>query len=153
MARTLTVATLGMATTPRHRRRDWSGLIAHGILVAAVVVLAFPLYYAFVISTQSLGEVSSLPPKLYPSMSLLDNYVQAWERARMGRMLFNSAVMAVAIAVSQPPMLTVTVVGSTLLVAPPVMVMFSVSVPWVTVVVPVSRMSSWRSTSRIAGVR
>jgi sn-glycerol 3-phosphate transport system permease protein len=101
MARTLTVATLGMATTPRDRRRDWSGLIAHGILVAAVVVLAFPLYYAFVISTQSLGEVSSLPPKLYPSMSLLDNYVQAWERARMGRMLFNSAVMAVAIAVGK----------------------------------------------------
>ena len=101
MARTLTVATLGMATTPRDRRRDWSGLIAHGILVAAVVVLAFPLYYAFVISTQSLGEVSSLPPKLYPSMSLLDNYVQAWERARMGRMLFNSAVMAMAIAVGK----------------------------------------------------
>ena len=102
MARALdTVATLGVATAPRARRRDWSGLIAHGILVAAVVVLAFPLYYAFVISTQSLGEVSSLPPKLYPSTSLADNYVQAWERARMGRMLVNSAVMAVAIAVGK----------------------------------------------------
>lgn len=99
MARAIeTMATVGVATTPRTRRRDWSGLIAHGILLLAVAVLAFPLYYAFVISTQSLGEVSSLPPKLYPSTSLLDNYVQAWERARMGRMLFNSAVMAVAIA-------------------------------------------------------
>jgi sn-glycerol 3-phosphate transport system permease protein len=102
MARALeTVATLGVATTQRARRRDWSGFIAHGILVAAVVVLAFPLYYAFVISTQSLGEVSSLPPKLYPSTSFADNYVQAWERARMGRMLVNSAVMAVAIAVGK----------------------------------------------------
>ena len=102
MARALeTVATVGVATTPNTRRRDWSGLIAHGILLAAVVVLAFPLYYAFVISTQSLGEVSSLPPKLYPSTSVLDNYVQAWERARMGRMLLNSAVMAVAIAVGK----------------------------------------------------
>jgi sn-glycerol 3-phosphate transport system permease protein len=102
MARALeTVATLGVATTGRARRRDWSGLITHGILLAAVAVLAFPLYYAFVISTQSLGEVSSLPPKLYPSTSVLDNYVQAWERARMGRMLLNSAVMAVAIAVGK----------------------------------------------------
>jgi sn-glycerol 3-phosphate transport system permease protein len=102
MARALeTMATLGVATTGRARRRDWSGLITHGILLAAVAVLAFPLYYAFVISTQSLGEVSSLPPKLYPSTSVLDNYVQAWERARMGRMLLNSAVMAVAIAVGK----------------------------------------------------
>jgi sn-glycerol 3-phosphate transport system permease protein len=102
MARAIeTMATVSVAITPRTRRRDWSGLIAHGILLLAVAVLAFPLYYAFVISTQSLGEVSSLPPKLYPSTSLVDNYVQAWERARMGRMLFNSAVMAVAIAVGK----------------------------------------------------
>jgi sn-glycerol 3-phosphate transport system permease protein len=102
MARALeTVATVGVATTQRARRSDWSGFIAHVILMSAVVVLAFPLYYAFVISTQSLGEVSSLPPKLYPSTSLADNYVQAWERARMGRMLVNSAVMAVAIAVGK----------------------------------------------------
>jgi sn-glycerol 3-phosphate transport system permease protein len=102
MARALeTVADVGVVPTRRVRRSDWSGRIAHGILAAAVVVLAFPLYYAFVISTQSLGEVSSLPPKLYPSTSLADNYVQAWERARMGRMLVNSAVMAVAIAVGK----------------------------------------------------
>ena len=102
MARALdAVATLDVATTRRARRRDWSGLLAHAILAAAVVVLAFPLYYAFVISTQSLSEVSSLPPKLYPSTSLVDNYAQAWGRAQMGRMLVNSAVMAVAIAVGK----------------------------------------------------
>ena len=80
------------------RRRDWSGRIAHGILLAAVVVLAFPLYYAFVISTQSLGEVSSLPPRLLPSSSMLQNYAEAWHRVPMARMLVNSAVMALAIA-------------------------------------------------------
>jgi sn-glycerol 3-phosphate transport system permease protein len=103
MARALetVAADVGVESMRRVGRRDWSGLIAHGILMMAVLVLAFPLYYAFVISTQSLGEVSSLPPKLYPSTSLLDNYGQAWERARMGRMLFNSAVMAVAIAVGK----------------------------------------------------
>jgi sn-glycerol 3-phosphate transport system permease protein len=102
MARALdTVAGVAVAAPPRARRKDWSGLIAHAILVAAVGALAFPLYYAFVISTQSLGEVSSLPPKLYPSTSILDNYAQAWERVKLGRMLVNSAVVAVAIAVGK----------------------------------------------------
>jgi sn-glycerol 3-phosphate transport system permease protein len=45
--------------------------------------------------------VSSLPPKLYPSTSLLDNYAQAWERVKLGRMLVNSAVVAIAIAVGK----------------------------------------------------
>jgi sn-glycerol 3-phosphate transport system permease protein len=102
MARALeTVAEMPLSSARRVRRRDWSGLLAHAILVAAVGALAFPLYYAFVISTQSLGEVSSLPPKLYPSTSLLDNYAQAWERVKLGRMLLNSAVVAVAIALGK----------------------------------------------------
>jgi sn-glycerol 3-phosphate transport system permease protein len=99
MARALEHArAITVTAAPRTRGRDWSGLLAHAILVASVVILAFPLYYAFVISTQSLGQVSSLPPKLYPSTSLLDNYAEAWQRAKMGRLLFNSAVMAMGIA-------------------------------------------------------
>ncbi|HET8576091.1 MAG TPA: sn-glycerol-3-phosphate ABC transporter permease UgpE [Methylomirabilota bacterium] len=83
------------------RRPDWNGRIAHAILLAAVVVLAFPLYYAFVISTQSLSEVSSLPPKLLPSTSMLSNYGEAWHRVNMGRMLFNSGIMALGIALGK----------------------------------------------------
>ncbi|HEV8615695.1 MAG TPA: sn-glycerol-3-phosphate ABC transporter permease UgpE [Methylomirabilota bacterium] len=64
----------------------------------AVLVLAFPLYYAFVISTQTTEQAASLPPRLLPSTSFLANYAEAWERAKMGRMLVNSAVMALAIA-------------------------------------------------------
>jgi sn-glycerol 3-phosphate transport system permease protein len=82
----------------RPRRADWNGRLAHAILLASVLVLAFPLYYGFVISTQSLGEVSSLPPRLWPSTSMLHNYAEAWGRVAMGRLLLNSAVMAVGIA-------------------------------------------------------
>jgi sn-glycerol 3-phosphate transport system permease protein len=89
------------AREARRRRPDWSGRTAHGILLAAVLVLAFPLYYAFVISTQSLTEVTSLPPKLFPSSSMLQNYTEAWQRANMGRMLFNSGVMALGIALGK----------------------------------------------------
>jgi sn-glycerol 3-phosphate transport system permease protein len=83
------------------RRPDWNSRLTHGILLAAVLVLAFPLYYAFVISTQSLSEVSSLPPRLLPSTSMIQNYAEAWQRAQMGRMLVNSAVMALGIAVGK----------------------------------------------------
>jgi sn-glycerol 3-phosphate transport system permease protein len=102
MARALEqVAVVGDTTTRRARRHDWSALISHAILALAVAVLAFPLYYAFVISTQSLAQVSSLPPTLYPSTSLLDNYAAAWHRAKMGRLLLNSGVVAAAIAVGK----------------------------------------------------
>src|SRR5207245_2388731 len=83
---------------PAARRRDMSGVIDHAILVASVVVLAFPLYYAFVISTQTLDEVTSLPPKLVPSTHMLQNYADAWVRAKMGRLLLNSAIVALAVA-------------------------------------------------------
>jgi sn-glycerol 3-phosphate transport system permease protein len=66
-----------------------------------VAVLAFPLYYAVVISTQTVGQATSLPPRLLPSTALLQNYAEAWQRAKMGRLLFNSAVMALAIAVGK----------------------------------------------------
>ena len=98
MARVLERAA-GVGTVARARgRRDRSGLVAHAILLGSVVVLAFPLYYALVISTQTVGEATSLPPRLLPSTAMLDNYVQAWQRARMGRLLFNSVVVALAIA-------------------------------------------------------
>ena len=102
MARALEhVVVVGDTTTRRAPRRDWSGPVAHAVLMAAVAVLAFPLYYAFVISTQSLAQVSSLPPTLWPSTSLIDNYAEAWQRAKLGRLLFNSGVVALAIAVGK----------------------------------------------------
>lgn len=90
-----------VARRGRARRRDWNALVAHAILISAVVVLAFPLYYALVISTQTLSEVTSLPPKLLPSTNTLQNYADAWARARMGRLLVNSAIVALAVAVGK----------------------------------------------------
>jgi len=100
MARVLERAA-GVTVARARGRRDRSGLVAHAILLGSVVVLAFPLYYALVISTQTVGEATSLPPRLLPSTAMLDNYVQAWQRAQMGRLLFNSAVVALAIAVGK----------------------------------------------------
>ncbi len=89
------------ALAPRKRPFNWDALVVHALLVSCIAVVAFPLYYAFIISTQDLQQVVQRPPRLLPSSHLLENYVQAWRKAKMGRMLFNSAVMAVTIALGK----------------------------------------------------
>src|SRR5262249_41038355 len=86
---------------PRKKPFAWNLLLIHVLLIACVAVVAFPLYFAFVISTQALQQVVQRPPRLIPSVHAVDNYVEAWRKAHMGRMLFNSLVMAVTVAVGK----------------------------------------------------
>src|SRR6266436_2150683 len=92
---------LAIEAPMRRRRRDWSGVLAHAILIVAVAVLAFPLYYALVISTQTVAQTTTLPPTLLPSTRALDNYMTAWRKAAMARLLLNSAVMALSVAIGK----------------------------------------------------
>ncbi len=73
----------------------------HALLLLAVAVIAFPLYYAFVISTQTVQEVIQKPPLLLPSSHFRENYAEAWEKSRMGRLLWNSTIVACAVAVGK----------------------------------------------------
>ena len=102
-AASVETARLDAAGAVGHRRRrvDWRAAVVHALLIACVAVVAFPLYYAFVISTQDLAEVVQRPPRLLPSSHMLENYAEAWKRSNMGRMLWNSAIMAVAVAVGK----------------------------------------------------
>ncbi len=91
---------LGAARAARRSRARGQWLV-HAGLIAAIALIAFPLYYAFVISTQSLAQVTSVPPRLTPSWHVWDNYVAAWHKAKLGRLLLNSFVMATGIAVGK----------------------------------------------------
>ena len=83
----------------RSRKPIPSGsLVVHALLLLCVAVIAFPLYYAFVISTQTVQEVIARPPMLVPSGHALENYAEAWSRAKMPRLLWNSAIVAVVSA-------------------------------------------------------
>jgi sn-glycerol 3-phosphate transport system permease protein len=75
---------------------DWTKVVIHLFLIIAVLLICFPLYYAFVLSTQTMEEVMVTPQKLLPSSHLLDNYIKIWNRVNMGQLLFNSAVLALA---------------------------------------------------------
>ena len=78
--------------------RKW---IVHLLLILSILLIGFPLYYGFVISTQSLDEVIKVPQSLLPSGYLLENYVKVWNRIHMGRLLINSAVVAVVVSLGK----------------------------------------------------
>jgi sn-glycerol 3-phosphate transport system permease protein len=99
--RARTLAAPRVVVAERRRRRPLSSLVVHALLLACVAVIAFPLYYAFVISTQELTEVVQRPPRLLPSGHLIENYIAAWHKAHMGRLLVNSTIVAVAVAVGK----------------------------------------------------
>ena len=91
----------GAVAAPRKKPFPWHTAVVHALLIACIAVVVFPLYYAFVISTQNIQEVIQRPPLLYTSSHLIENYAEAWRKAHMGRMLFNSFVMGVTVAVGK----------------------------------------------------
>ncbi len=88
-------------TWKRRRPFPWGRLIVHVLLLACVAVIAFPLYYALIISTQTIDEVVARPPILTPSGNTVANYQDAWRRSHMGRLLWNSSVVALVSSVGK----------------------------------------------------
>ncbi len=84
-----------MKRPDRNRRL---ALLTHLALIALVVVLAFPVYYALVTSTLSFREAYQYPPKLLPGGEFWHNMHEAWVRARFARLFFNSTVISLSVA-------------------------------------------------------
>jgi sn-glycerol 3-phosphate transport system permease protein len=85
----------------KKRKRDWSKVVVHLLLILSILTIGFPLYYAFVISTQSMQEATQIPQKLLPSTHLWDNYVTIWNRLDLGRLLLNSAIVALGVSIGK----------------------------------------------------
>ena len=82
--------------------------IAHLILILGVIVVAFPLYVTFVASTRTLDEIVAVPMPLTPGSHFIENYAHMLtsgntrgSSAPVGTMLFNSALMALGIAIGK----------------------------------------------------
>ena len=88
--------------------RPWLTFLCHALLIASIVAVAFPLYIAFVASTNSAERMLDIPIPLLPGTELWSNYatvlahgVPGASTAPVGRMLFNSLVMALTIAIGK----------------------------------------------------
>ncbi|MCD1644434.1 sn-glycerol-3-phosphate ABC transporter permease UgpE [Aurantimonas coralicida] len=82
--------------------------VAHVLLVLGLAIVAFPIYYTFVASTQTLQTILRPPLPLVPGDRFLDNYGEALFGGvdRIGgvsvwTLLFNTSVMALGIAVGK----------------------------------------------------
>jgi sn-glycerol 3-phosphate transport system permease protein len=83
------------------KQRSWQLFLTHALLIIAILVIAFPVLFALIVSTQSFQDVFTYPPKFLPGRHLVDNYTVAWERVHMGRLLLNSTTIAVAVALGK----------------------------------------------------
>lgn len=86
-------------------RRPALDILSHVILLLGVAVIAFPLYVAFVASTQTAQEVARAPMSLLPGSQFLENYVAVLTGSSgapdVARMMWVSSVMALVIAVGK----------------------------------------------------
>ena len=88
--------------------RPLATLVAHLVLIIGILIVAFPIYYTFVASTLTTGEILSPPLPLIPGDRFLENYGQALfggvgqiGGVSVSRLLFNTTVVALAIAVGK----------------------------------------------------
>ncbi len=83
------------------RPRAAKRVLIQALLAAATLVVVFPVVYAFQVSTLSFQEVFVFPPKLTPGASFVENLTRAWEKVGLGRLLLNSAVISLAVALGK----------------------------------------------------
>ena len=82
--------------------------LSHAVLIAGVAAIALPLYVTFIASTQTIEQILQVPMSLLPGGHLWDNYSQVLSagshlasKAPVGRMMLNSLVVALVIALGK----------------------------------------------------
>ncbi|MGD9478067.1 sn-glycerol-3-phosphate ABC transporter permease UgpE [Shinella sp. G-2] len=88
--------------------RPIASLVSHLVLVIGILIVALPIYYTFIASTHTSVEIVRPPMALTMGDHFLDNYAEAMgggvERVvgvSLERLLFNSTVVALAIALGK----------------------------------------------------
>jgi sn-glycerol 3-phosphate transport system permease protein len=88
--------------------RPWMTVLSHAVLIMGVLLVAFPIYVAFVASSHTLHDVIRAPMPVVPGGYAVQNYAAALgEGSRtlggvpIARILLNSMVVALAIAVGK----------------------------------------------------
>ncbi|WP_074012118.1 sn-glycerol-3-phosphate ABC transporter permease UgpE [Candidatus Sodalis sp. SoCistrobi] len=82
-------------------------IFSHGLLLAGVAVILFPLYVALVAASLDAQQVFQVPLRLLPGGHLWENLHQVWSQGVSGqsapfsRLLLNSLIMALGITVGK----------------------------------------------------
>lgn len=78
--------------------------LTHAFMLLGILIIFFPIWLAFVASTVTQSEIVSPPMPIWPGERFLENYHEALfagVNAPVARMLVNSLIMAIGIAVGK----------------------------------------------------
>ena len=89
-------------------RRSGPDWLAHGVIWAGILVLAFPVYLTFIASTHEASTIANGQMPLVPGDRFLETYWQTifvgptrTSRMPVGAMMVNTLVMALVIAIGK----------------------------------------------------
>ena len=86
----------------RPRRGARAGRVSWPVylmLIIAVLVSVFPLYYMFVIASVGASAVTSIPPRLYPGLNFFEIAGKVFDTVPFFQSLLNSVIVSLSIAV------------------------------------------------------
>jgi sn-glycerol 3-phosphate transport system permease protein len=86
---------MAISTNPR----GWRLVARYAMLIAVTLVVLFPIYVMVIGALKPGNKVLQDP--LLPTHVTLDTLREAWREGKLGRALFNSAVVAVIVTVAQ----------------------------------------------------
>jgi sn-glycerol 3-phosphate transport system permease protein len=76
-------------------------IACHGLLILGGLLVCLPIYFVFVVGSHTVGDVLAVPPPWLPGDRFFENAATAWQKGNLGRLLFNSLVVAVGITVGK----------------------------------------------------
>ena len=76
-------------------------IACHGLLILGGLLVCLPIYFAFVVGSHTVGDVLAVPPPWLPGTRFFENAQTAWQKGNLGRLLFNSLVVALGIMIGK----------------------------------------------------
>lgn len=91
----------------RFYRRILQPVFSHLVMIITVMITIFPIYYAFLLSTQNSNQYYNL--QLLPGSSFMENMKHTWNQVQMGQLLLNTTLVSVGVAVGK---IVLSILGS-----------------------------------------
>ncbi len=95
-----TVAATAVKVMPvKHRSRP--KYLSHILLSVICFVVAFPMVFTIIKSTQNLGQIMAYPPNLMPGDQIIANFSEAWNSNNLVRLMGNTILVAIGVTLSK----------------------------------------------------
>ena len=83
------------------QKRVFAPGVSHAVMIITVLLTLIPLIYAVLLATQVPEQYYQFPPRILPGSSLLDNSRYAWDIIHMDRLLLNTTIISLVVAIGK----------------------------------------------------